>query len=208
MPTLPIIKLFSLIASVYSSALDSYEQSRIGLLTVSDRRCRRLWCDCLCRCKYTDGCSTSSFQTLYLINYKCNMIVRISLRIQMPQRSKSWKLKLFWRVWAYMNLIRGWGTPPLVDHVLTSGELQPSNGTPSALGFCLQKFTGGYQPSPSKAGKNGQIALGARVTKEAAYALLGKSYLLARERQCCQSSFRGFNQDFGSVVELLWSLHY
>lgn len=45
----------------------------------------------------------------------------------------------FWRAWAYYHLIRGWGTPPLADHVLVSGELSPTNGTATELWEYVEK---------------------------------------------------------------------
>jgi hypothetical protein len=72
------------------------------------------------------------FTNLYRVNYLCNLIIE-----RMPNNSAV-KAQIigeayFWRAWANFYLIRLWGTPPLIDHVLSPSELQPSNGDPVAL---------------------------------------------------------------------------
>jgi hypothetical protein len=171
----------SLITSVYSSAWTATSNLESGSQSLTDDAAD-YGVTVYAGASTQTAALTSSFQTLYLINYKCNMIIE-NLTENTDAKKQVVGEAYFWRAWAYMNLIRGWGTPPLVDHVLTSGELQPSNGTPSALwAFVYSSLQEAINRLPSKAGKNGQIALGARVTKEAAYALLGKSYLLAGDK--------------------------
>lgn len=126
---------------------------------------------------------TGGFQTYYQINYKCNMIIE-----KMPENSNTKKQVIgeayFWRAWAYMNLIRGWGTPPLVDHVLKPDELQLPNGNPPELwNYVFTSLEEAIKRLPSKPSPAGQIVIGPRVTKEAAYAVLGKSYLLSGDKE-------------------------
>ena len=107
---------------------------------------------------------TGNFGTLYQMNYKCNMIIA-----QLPEDSRE-KTRVvgeayFWRAWAYMHLIRGWGTPPLVDHLLTEEELQPENGNPADLwNYVYTTLDEAIKRLPSRTSPDGQRAQGARVT--------------------------------------------
>lgn len=120
---------------------------------------------------------TDDFTGLFSINYKCNMIIE-KLQESSAERSRVVGEAYFWRAWAYFKLIRGWGNPPLVDHVLASNELQPGNGNTADLwNYVFTSLQEAIKRLPSKSNMNSQADLGARVTKEAAYALLGKAYL-------------------------------
>lgn len=126
---------------------------------------------------------TGGFQTYYQINYKCNMIIE-KLSDNSPVKQQVIGEAYFWRAWAYMNLIRGWGTPPLVDHVLGSDELYLPNGEPAALwNYVFTSLEEAVKRLPSKPSKAGQMVIGPRVTKEAAYAVLGKAYLLSGDME-------------------------
>jgi len=123
-----------------------------------------------------------SLSTLYQINYKANLIIE-----NMPDNTEAKKRihaeAYFFRAWAYYNLIRGWGTPPLVDHVLGADELEPANGNKEELWKYVQdSFDKAIEGLPSKGGKGKQKALGARVTKEVALAFKGKAYLYAGDK--------------------------
>jgi hypothetical protein len=127
----------------------------------------------------TETASMENFSGLYSINYKCNLIIE-KLADNSEVKSRVIGEAYFWRAWAFFKLIRGWGTPPLVDHVLGQDELRPANGEKTALwNYVYTSLEEAINRLPAKAGRYGQAALGARITKEAAYAMLGKAYLWA-----------------------------
>lgn len=118
------------------------------------------------------------FTALYRINYLCNMIIE-----KLPASSNVKKQVIgeayFWRAWANFYLIRFWGTPPLVDHVLAQSELTPANGSSDALwSFFESSLDQAINLLPEKSSIGGQKAIGGRVTKHSAYALLGKGKLI------------------------------
>jgi starch-binding outer membrane protein, SusD/RagB family len=118
------------------------------------------------------------FTTLYRINYLCNMIIE-----KLPANTDIKKQVIgeayFWRAWAYVYLIRMFGTPPLVNHVLSISELQPANGTPAELwSFVESSLNEAITRLPEKAALGQQRAIGGRVTKHSAYSLLGKAQLI------------------------------
>lgn len=79
------------------------------------------------------------------------------------------------RAIAMMNLVQLYGNPPLADHVLDGTEAN----TPAADSwkFIESELTAAAEALPTKASADGQAAIGGRITKEAAYAFLGKAQL-------------------------------
>lgn len=83
----------------------------------------------------------------------------------------------------YIDIIRYWGTPALVDHVLTPTEAKEiTNGDPAELWKMVEDdLLAAAEVLPSKAGKDGQKAIGGRLTKEACYAYLGRAKLWQKD---------------------------
>jgi hypothetical protein len=114
----------------------------------------------------------------YRIAYWCNMIIAElpannvateGLKNQVLAEARTI------RAITMMNLVQLYGNPPLVDHILDGSE----GNTPAADSWEfieneLQTAAGGL---PSKSAKDGQGAIGGRLTREAAYAYLGKAQL-------------------------------
>lgn len=118
------------------------------------------------------------FTTLFRVNYLSNMIIE-----NLPSDTDAKKQVIgeayFWRAWAYSYLIRMWGTPPLVDHVLATDELTPVNGTPEELWNYVESSLGeAINLLPEKPALGQQMAIGGRVTKQSAIALLGKTQVI------------------------------
>ena len=118
------------------------------------------------------------FGDLFRVNYLCNLIIE-NLPNDSDVKSQVIGEAYFWRAWAYMNLIRMWGTPPLVDHVLGADELEPANGTPAELWqYVDNSLTQAYSLLPAKPGLGQQSVIGGRVTKGSATALQGKAQVI------------------------------
>lgn len=79
------------------------------------------------------------------------------------------------RAWAMMNLVQLYGSAPLADHVLTGSE----GNTPveTSWAWIEKELSEAAQILPTKSGKDGQKAIGGRLTREAAYAWMGKAQL-------------------------------
>jgi len=125
-----------------------------------------------------NGPMNGYFTQLFRINYLCNLIIE-----KLPPTTDVKKQVIgeayFWRAWAYSYLIRMWGTPPLVDHVLNSTELTPANGSPAALwSYVETSLNTAITMLPEKAGLGQQRVIGGRVTKGSANALLGKVQMI------------------------------
>jgi hypothetical protein len=79
------------------------------------------------------------------------------------------------RAIAMMNLVQLYGNPPLADHIMDGNE----GNTPAAesWAFIESELEAAAEELPTKSGLNGQSSIGGRLTKEAAYAYLGKAQL-------------------------------
>ena len=97
--------------------------------------------------------------------------------------------KIF-RAWSYFELTSMWGNPPLVDHPLEASEYTQPNSTPEKLWAFVEKdltdaINSGRLVSKSSVDDNTNY----RVTKELAYALLGKAYLWQGKYQEATEAF-------------------
>ena len=128
------------------------------------------------------------FTSLYRINYLCNMIID-KMNEDSNEKTIITGEAYFWRAWAYMYLIQMYGTPPLVDHVLT-GDLNLPNGDRAALwNYVETSFQEAVSRLPVKSSLDGQRQIGGRVTKHSAYAALGKAQLWKGDYAAAISSF-------------------
>lgn len=137
--------------------------------------------------------ANSLFTNLYRVNYLCNLIIE-----RLPENSDKKKQVVgeayFWRAWANLYLIRFWGTPPLVDHVLGSNELTLGNADSDDLwNYVESSLQEAIARLPEKPGLGGQSSIGGRVTKHSALALLGKA-------QVIQGNYTDAITTLGSVI--------
>lgn len=119
------------------------------------------------------------FPIYYNLNYLSNLIIE-KLSDNSAVKHQVIGEAYFWRAWAYLNLIRGWGTPPLVDHVLKADEMTPSNGSSEALwNYVTKSLDAAAERLPEKASPGTQDVIGGRVSRQAAWALKGKAQVLS-----------------------------
>lgn len=115
------------------------------------------------------------YSQYFRINYLANLIIDKMEEDSSVKRQVKGEA-YFWRAWCYLNLIRGWGTPPLVDHVLAADELKVPNGEPAELwNHVFTSLEAAIERLPEKSALGAQGQIGGRVTKGSAYALLGKA---------------------------------
>ena len=132
--------------------------------------------------EFIETASGSSYSYVWSYNYTiiywCNMIID-----KLPGNNvASEKLKNHViaearaiRAIMMMNLVQLYGNPPLADHLMDGTELNTPAETSWA--FINTELAEAAEGLPSKAGLGGQSAIGGRITREAAYAYLGKAYL-------------------------------
>jgi hypothetical protein len=133
--------------------------------------------------EYTESASGVTYSYIwsyyYTIIYWCNMIIDKLPENQVASASvKNQIIAEARAIRAIMmsNLVQLYGNPPLADHIMDGSEVN----TPAAdsWAFINSELVAAAEGGlPSKAGLGGQSAIGGRLTKEAAYAYLGKAYL-------------------------------
>jgi hypothetical protein len=116
----------------------------------------------------------------YTVCYWCNMLINGLQNNNVASAATKTKITAearTIRAIMMMNLVQLYGNPPLADHILTGKE----GNTPAAesWAFIEKELAEAAEDLPSKSGVDGQAAIGGRLTKEAAYAYLGKAYLWA-----------------------------
>ena len=139
-----------------------------------------------------DGFGSSDlYANLYKLNYQANLILE-KLSDNSATKKRVIGEAYFMRGWAYFNLIRGWGTPPLVDHVMAADELaEVTNGNAAELWeLCTSSLQKASEILPAKSGLGGQKAIGARVSKQTALAFLGKAYLYAGNKTAAAAALK------------------
>ena len=125
---------------------------------------------------------TAVYNTLYEIIYKSNLVIDNFWGEDGEKADSGTKKRCVaearvLRGWAHMQLASYFGTPPIVDHVLT-GEARPTNSDKDALwNFIISDFRAAaevLEPRSSQDDKDGAV----RVTQGAALAFLGKALVL------------------------------
>ncbi len=132
--------------------------------------------------KYNESSDANTYAAIYGYYYRwaywCNMILEnlpenevcdADVKTQVLAEARAI------RAIAMMNLVQLFGNPPLADHILDGSE----GNTPAAesWAFIESELTTAAADLPTKSGLDGQSTIGGRLTREAAYAYLGKAYL-------------------------------
>ena len=115
------------------------------------------------------------YKGIYSVIFHCNLILEKIPETTDPAINRVKAEANFLRALAMFDAVRWWGTPPLVDHILTPGEYYMSN-TPTdvTIKWVLERMKEAADALPAISGKGQQQAFGARISKHAALAYRGK----------------------------------
>lgn len=178
----------SLIASIY----DTYYSSMNGVSQI-------LFLDMLSDDHYAGGASFSDqgsnfqeasnliitpmatplrteYNTAYQIIYHSNLIIEKIPETTDPRINRVKAEANFFRALAMFELVRWFGTPPLVDKVLKSEPEYnaPNTDAKTTIEWCLARMQEAADALPPLAGIGQQRAYGARISKHGALAYKGK----------------------------------
>ena len=122
-----------------------------------------------------DSAPKIMYRGVYKVIYHCNLILE---KIPDSNDARINRVKAeanFLRALAMFDAVRWWGTPPLVDHVLSQDEYYQSNTpTEESIKWVLARMKEAADALPAISGKGQQEAFGARISKHAALAYRGK----------------------------------
>jgi tetratricopeptide (TPR) repeat protein len=178
-------KVNQLVASIYYSLHgDSFEELFGGAPSANALRndLERMGGDIAQYYQYTESPDAATWSKIWSYYYKtiyhCNMIIEYlpGNKVASPGLvGRAIAEARAIRAISMMHLVQLYGEPPLADHLLTGVE----GNTPAAesWSFVERELSECAESLPSKQGKDGQAAIGGRITREAAYAYLGKAYL-------------------------------
>jgi len=117
----------------------------------------------------------SMYNNCYQVIYWCNLILE---RIPESDNATIKRVKAeadFIRALCMFELVRWFGTPPFVDHVLSTDEYNMPNGDPTVIiPWCLERMQSAADALPALSGIGQQEAYGARISKHGALAYKGK----------------------------------
>jgi len=130
--------------------------------------------------KFSISNSTMSgyFSGLYTLIYRANLVIN-NFTEESNTKKKSIAEAKVARAWAYFNLVTLWGPVPLVTKPLSPSEYQQPNGVVKDIWAQIEKDLTEAIASgilPEKTGATDK-SMGARLSKQYAMALLGKSQL-------------------------------
>ena len=119
---------------------------------------------------------SSLYKNLFNVVYDANLILEnVGEDSDIKCRARA-EAKVF-RAMAYIELISLWGTPPLVDHVLSMSEYALPNGDPQTLWNFVNTDLKEAAESGDLSEKANVSDWTYRITKQFAQALLGKAYV-------------------------------
>ena len=142
---------------------------------------------------YNESADGSTYSSLwrywYRTIYWCNMIIEkmpangtasAAVRDQVIAEAR------VMRAICMSYLVQLFGNPPLADHLMDGTEIC----TPAAESweFIESELNEAAEDLPTKAGPGGQAAIGGRLTREAAYAFLGRAQLWQKKWQAAAST--------------------
>lgn len=126
-------------------------------------------------CTSSDWAFKNVYPALYKIIYYCNLIIE---RIPETSDARVNRVKAeanFMRSICLFQAIRWWGTPPFADHVYASDEIYAPNGnTAEMIEWILKNLKDASDKLPAISAMGAQQEFGARVSKHAALAYMGK----------------------------------
>jgi hypothetical protein len=134
------------------------------------------------------------YKSLYSLIYKCNLIIDnfygedgSLCDSQVKKRCVAEARTL--RAWAHFTAATFWGTPPLVEHVL-SGDARPTNCDHQVLmDWCISEFKAAIPDLEARKGKSDKAGA-FKITSGAAYAFLGKAQVFNKDWNGAKESLK------------------
>lgn len=118
----------------------------------------------------------SLFENLYILIYDANLVIE-NVAGGTDIQDRDIAEAYVFRALAYIDLISLWGTPPYVDHCLSSSEYAQPNGDQEALWALVESDLTTAINSGALSQKSSVNDWTYRITKQYAQALLGKAYV-------------------------------
>ena len=149
-----------------------------------------------------DAAPKIMYKGVYSVIYHCNLILE---KIPESSDARINRVKAeanFLRALAMFDAVRWWGTPPLVDHLLSQDEYYQANTpTKESIEWILATMKDAADALPAISGKGQQQAFGARISKHAALAYRGKVGLWYGQKFNDQAILSEAVKDLKTVID-------
>ena len=149
-----------------------------------------------------DAAPKIMYKGIYSVIYHCNLILE---KIPESSNARIQRVKAeanFLRALAMFDAVRWWGTPPLVDHLLSQDEYYQANTpTKESIEWILATMKEAADALPAISGKGQQKAFGARISKHAALAYRGKVGLWYGQKFNDQAILAEAVKDLKTVID-------
>ena len=148
-----------------------------------------------------DSAPKIMYRGVYKVIYHCNLILEKIPESNNERINRVRAEANFLRALAMFDAVRWWGTPPLVDHVLSQDEYYQSNTpTEESIKWILDRMKEAADALPAISGKGQQEAFGARISKHAALAYRGKVGLWYGQKFNDKTILEGAVKDLQTVI--------
>ncbi|MBR2747981.1 MAG: RagB/SusD family nutrient uptake outer membrane protein [Bacteroidales bacterium] len=148
-----------------------------------------------------DSAPKIMYRGVYKVIYHCNLILEKIPESNNERINRVRAEAYFLRALAMFDAVRWWGTPPLVDHVLSQDEYYQSNTpTEESIKWILDRMKEAADALPAISGKGQQEAFGARISKHAALAYRGKVGLWYGQKFNDKTILEGAVKDLQTVI--------
>ncbi|MBR2224831.1 MAG: RagB/SusD family nutrient uptake outer membrane protein [Bacteroidales bacterium] len=148
-----------------------------------------------------DSAPKIMYRGVYKVIYHCNLILEKIPESNDERINRVRAEANFLRALAMFDAVRWWGTPPLVDHVLSQDEYYQSNTpTEESIKWILDRMKEAADALPAISGKGQQEAFGARISKHAALAYRGKVGLWYGQKFNDKTILEGAVKDLQTVI--------
>lgn len=163
--------------------------------------------------EFTFDTSNSYIESLFIqyynVVYRCNVVLAY-VEPDSPLKRQMLAESRVLRAWAYFELTTLWGNPPLVDHPLSPSEYtQPNASSEELWAFIETDLKDAIQSESLTSKTDVNDSSNYRVTREYAYALLGKAYLWQKKYVDAASAFEQvinsglyalYEGDYGNIL--------
>lgn len=123
---------------------------------------------------------TNDYKGFYQFIYACNLLIDNFESGKSAKIDRNIAEARVLRALAHLHLATFWGSAPLVDHILGGGARPTNTPNEELLDWIVNEFKEAAEALPSRAGKE-DSAGSIRLTKEAAWALMGKAQVQAKD---------------------------
>lgn len=131
----------------------------------------------------------NTYKGAYQFIYTCNLVIDNFEQGKSAAIDRNIAEARVMRAWTHLYLATYWGNAPKVDHILGGGDHPENCDHAELLSWICSEIKDAAEKLPSRKGKDDKDGA-VRLTKEAAYAILGKAQVFAGDYAGAKASLK------------------